>query len=154
LDNVSRIKSSKGLLFTSIFVFLVAFFIPIPEFSELTYISGKITDIAPKASSGLVLSILTKSNVKLSFDIPNSTKVNNERIKKLKNQENISIWYHDFYILVNDVYEAKQIGIDNELIITYQETYDSDKLSIYTVYGLSLIMFLISIYLYIRVKFT
>jgi hypothetical protein len=153
LDSLSKVKSSKGLLFISILMFLVAFFIPTPELSKLKYISGKITNITPKTSSGLVLSILTKSNEKLSFDIPNSTKVNNNRIKKLKNQENISIWYHDFYTLVNDVYEAKQIGIEGVLIITYQETYDSDMLSIYTVYGLSLIMFLISIFLYIRVKF-
>ncbi|MBA6399865.1 hypothetical protein [Colwellia sp. BRX10-4] len=154
MDSLSKVKSSKGLLFISILMFLVAFFIPTPELSKLKYISGKITNITPKTSSGLVLSILTKSNEKLSFDIPNSTKVNNNRIKKLKNQENISIWYHDFYTLVNDVYEAKQIGIEGVLIITYQETYDSDMLSIYTVYGLSLIMFLISIFLYIRVKFT
>jgi hypothetical protein len=154
LDNVSRIKRSKGLLFISIFVFLITFFIPIPEFSELKYISGKITNIIPKASSGLVLSVLTENNEKLSFDIPNSTKISNERIKKLKNQDNISIWYHDFYTLVNDVYEAKQIGAEDALIISYQETYDSDMLSIYTVYGLSLLMLLNSIYLYIRVKFT
>jgi len=151
LGNVSIIKNSKSWLFTSIFVFLVAFFIPTPE---LKYISGKVTNISPKTSSGFILSILTKSNKKLSFDIPNSTKVNNDRIKSLKSYGHISIWYHDFYTLLNEVYEAKQIGVENELIITYQETYDSDMLSLYAVYGLSLIMFFISIYLYIRVKFT